>query len=88
MKVKIVTLARKIIVLIVGSIVLVVGIILIPLPGPGILVSMFALFILSTEFDWADKHFQRAKAKTRKIYEDSKERADSIANKSDSENPS
>ena len=61
--------ARKLIVSTVGFGVLALGIILIPLPGPGILVSILGLIILSWEFTWAERHLDRAKTAHRKIIE-------------------
>lgn len=74
---------RKVIIGLVGFPLLAVGIVLIPLPGPGVIVSLLAFFILSLEFDWAEKYFQEAKSIIRKIYEKSKERADKISGEKD-----
>ncbi|MBI2588801.1 hypothetical protein HYW35_01125 [Candidatus Saccharibacteria bacterium] len=52
---------RKIIIAFLGLPVLIIGLILIPLPGPGVLVTAGGLFILSLEFKWADRHLQRFK---------------------------
>lgn len=71
---------RRFIVSIVGFPLLAAGIILIPIPGPGLLLSFLALFILSFEFDWASKGFQKTKSEFRKIYIKAKERADKIEN--------
>ena len=71
---------RKIIVGIIGFPLLAVGIVLIPLPGPGVLVSLLAFFILSLEFDWAERYFQQAKSILKKIYDEAKEKADRIEN--------
>jgi uncharacterized protein (TIGR02611 family) len=64
--------ARKIGVALVGFPLLVVGIILIPLPGPGLLVCAAALFILALEFEWAEKHLKYVKDKLKYIIEKSK----------------
>lgn len=40
---------------VVGSVLLVVGLITIPLPGPGWLTVIAALFVLATEFTWAER---------------------------------
>ncbi|MDB5176254.1 MAG: hypothetical protein JWM81_1112 [Candidatus Saccharibacteria bacterium] len=69
---------RKIAALVIGIPLLIVGIILIPAPGPGLLVCFLALFILSREFSWANTQFQKIKVKIQKIYTDSKQRADRI----------
>jgi uncharacterized protein (TIGR02611 family) len=59
--------ARKVGVFILGVSVFILGIILIPLPGPGILVCMLGLFILSWEFAWAARHLDRAKTAHKKL---------------------
>lgn len=71
---------RKILVAAIGFPLLAVGLILIPLPGPGVLISLAAFFVLSLEFDWAAKHFESAKGVIKKIYQDAKARADRIEN--------
>lgn len=55
--------AYRVIVGVIGATVIAVGIVLLPLPGPGWLVIFAGLFILSTEFLWAQRllHFARAK---------------------------
>jgi uncharacterized protein (TIGR02611 family) len=40
---------------IVGAVILVVGVIAIPLPGPGWLIVITGLFVLATEFTWAER---------------------------------
>ena len=67
---------RKIIALILGVPVLIVGLILIPLPGPGILISLLGLIILAQEFDWAEKHVERGKAELKKVVDKNKRRLD------------
>lgn len=74
---------RKLVSLAIGIPILIIGIILIPLPGPGLLLCFLGLFILSREFDWAHKQFKKAEAAIKKIYNESKARADRIANKQD-----
>ena len=71
---KTVSLVRKIVILIVGIPLFILGLILIPLPGPGLLVCFAALFILSLEFDWAKVHMENAKNKIKKIAETAKNR--------------
>lgn len=46
---------RRIAVTVAGSIVLFAGILLIFLPGPGIIVILLGLGILSLEFEWANR---------------------------------
>lgn len=53
--------ARKVAVLIVGTIVLVVGLALVVLPGPAFLVIPAGLAILATEFVWARRLLRYAK---------------------------
>jgi uncharacterized protein (TIGR02611 family) len=60
-------LLRKLLVLLIGIPVFVLGIILIPLPGPGLLVCLLALMILSYEFDSAKKYRDKVLKKVRSI---------------------
>lgn len=69
---RIIKLVRKIAVAGFGFIVLAIGLILIPLPGPGILVTLAGLFILSLEFTWAEQHLDRAKKAADKVVEKAK----------------
>jgi hypothetical protein len=61
--------ARKVAVLMVGTIVLIVGVALIVLPGPAFLVIPAGLAILATEFAWARRLLQYAKDRARRILE-------------------
>lgn len=45
--------ARRVFIAIVGTAVFVLGIILVPLPGPGLVVMVLGLAILASEFVWA-----------------------------------
>lgn len=74
-------LLRKLIILIVGLPILTVGIILIPLPGPGLLICFVGLFVLSLEFTFAQKYLDMTKDAFRRIYDEAKERADRIEKK-------
>ena len=69
---RIAKLVRKIVITVNGFVVLAIGLILIPLPGPGILVTLAGLFILSLEFAWAEKHLDRAKNAANKVVEKAK----------------
>lgn len=69
---------RKILVGAVGFPLLLIGLILIPLPGPGVLISLIAFFVLSSEYSWADKGFKEAKEVLGKIYAIAKSRAAKI----------
>lgn len=72
--------ARKIVVSLIGFPLLVLGVILIPVPGPGFLLSFLALLILSLEFDWAHKYLHKAKQEFKKVYDKAKARSDKIEN--------
>ena len=56
--------ATKIVVTIVGTLVILVGVVLSGpgVPGPGFVVIVFGLAILSTEFEWAERLLNRARA--------------------------
>lgn len=58
---------KKVGVSIVGFTILIVGIILIPLPGPGLLVCALGLAILTLEYEWASRHLDRVKDELNKI---------------------
>lgn len=60
----------------IGFPVVILGIILVPLPGPGLLVMFAGLFILSTEFEWAHKYVHLIHVKLAKIYHDAKAKAE------------
>lgn len=45
---------RRILILLIGSTVVIFGVLLLVLPGPGILVIIVGLAILATEFAWAE----------------------------------
>lgn len=68
-------LIRKIVVGIIGFPLLLVGLILVPLPGPRVLVSLVGFFILSFEFDWASKGLRKATGIVSSIYKSAKESA-------------
>ncbi|MFK7919377.1 MAG: PGPGW domain-containing protein [Ilumatobacter sp.] len=56
--------ARKVAILIVGVTVVLAGVALLALPGPGMLVIIVGLLILSTEFEWAQRWLDYAVEKT------------------------
>ncbi len=70
--------ARKLIVSLIGIPLFILGIVLIPIPGPGLLLSFLALLLLSVEFEWAAKKLEIVKKEFKKIYQAAKERADKI----------
>jgi len=55
----------RVTVAVVGLTIILIGIVLLPLPGPGWLVIFFGLFVLSTEFEWADRLLVFARDKVR-----------------------
>jgi uncharacterized protein (TIGR02611 family) len=63
---------KKLAISIVGFTVLAIGIILIPLPGPGLLVCALGLAILTLEYEWANNHLAKVKTELNKIIERSK----------------
>lgn len=65
---------RKFVAALIGIPLIILGIILIPLPGPGLLVSFAGLFVLSLEFDWVKPHMERVKREMKKIVDKAKER--------------
>lgn len=72
---------RKIIVALIGFPLLALGIILIPLPGPGLLTCLAALLILSLEFDWVAPYLDKGKAQLRKITAEAKAKKEAIDKK-------
>jgi uncharacterized protein (TIGR02611 family) len=54
---------RRILVLVIGSTVLMAGVLMLVLPGPGILVIIVGLAILAIEFAWAEALLIRARAR-------------------------
>lgn len=78
---RLVTLLKKIVAAAIGVPLLVLGLILIPLPGPGLLTTFIALFILSLAFERPKKHLESSKAMLRKMYDEAKKRADAIEQK-------
>lgn len=55
--------AKRIAVFVVGAGVALAGVVMLVLPGPGILVIFAGLAILATEFVWAERALDAAKAK-------------------------
>ena len=56
-------LSYRVVVGLVGVTIIVLGIVLLPLPGPGWLIIFAGLFVLSTEFAWADRLLDFARRK-------------------------
>lgn len=44
-----------------GWVLLVVGIIMLPAPGPGSMVLLLAMAVLSTQYDWAERRLEQVK---------------------------
>jgi uncharacterized protein (TIGR02611 family) len=44
---------RRVVITVVGAVLITLGLLLLVLPGPGILVTILGLVVLSSEFDWA-----------------------------------
>ncbi len=75
---------RKIAALAIGLPIVLLGIILVPLPGPGLLVMLAGLFILSLEFDWAKKHFDSIKDRISQVVTNARSRAEAASKKDNS----
>lgn len=74
-------LLKKCMAVIIGLPVLMVGIILIPVPGPGLLISLLGLMILSSEFETAKPHRDKVMNKLRSIIAAAKAKRDEINEK-------
>lgn len=48
-----------------GALIIIVGILLLPLPGPGWLIIFVGLGVLATEFAWAERLLDYARARVR-----------------------
>ena len=57
---------KKVVVGLLGFVVVILGLILIPLPGPGILICILGFAILASEFNWAQRWLDQAKDKLEK----------------------
>jgi uncharacterized protein (TIGR02611 family) len=73
---------RKVGVALLGFPVVILGVILIPLPGPGILVVILGLLILSLEFEWAKRYLESTKEFQRKAIEKARAKKNQTKNKS------
>ncbi len=56
-------LGRRIVVTVLGVAVLILGIVLLALPGPGVLIIALGFLILSSEYEWARRRFELARDK-------------------------
>ena len=68
---------------IIGLPILVIGIVLIPLPGPGLLVTLLGLFILSFAYDSVKVHLEKYKKELMKTINKAKEKQKDINKKID-----
>lgn len=68
---------------IIGFPILAIGIVLIPLPGPGLLLCFLGLFILSLAFDSAKTQLETYKSKIKEIINKTKEKQERINRKID-----
>lgn len=74
---------KKIISTLIGLPVLMIGIILIPLPGPGVLITILGLFILSFGFETVKKPLDRYLQIIKALYTRQKQRYDEFIDKHD-----
>jgi len=44
-----------------GFLVLAIGVVLMPLPGPGVLIVLVGVLILATQFEWAERRVEQVK---------------------------
>ena len=58
---------RRALILVVGSTVVLLGVLLLVLPGPGILVIIVGLAILATEFAWAEALLAAARRRAARV---------------------
>jgi uncharacterized protein (TIGR02611 family) len=56
--------ARRVVILVVGMTVLLAGVVLLFLPGPGLLVMLAGLAIIAAEFPWARRLLRQLKFRT------------------------
>lgn len=66
--------AKKAGITLLGVALLVVGIILLVLPGPGILVIILGLIVLSWEYEWARRHLDKARRLQQKAADKAKKK--------------
>ncbi len=60
---------RRVVISVAGAVLILIGVAMLVLPGPGLAVIALGLFVLSWEFEWADRHFQRLKHELDKYWE-------------------
>lgn len=74
-------LLKKVVVFTIGIIVIIIGIILLVVPGPGLLTIVLGLLILSSEFKWAEKYTDKMKTKIHDVYEEAKRKHQKFSDK-------
>lgn len=60
---------RRVVVGVVGGVLIVTGIILLAFPGPGMVVALFGVGVLSTEFPWFARLRRRIEALARRLFD-------------------
>lgn len=58
--------AKRVVVFVIGASVLLLGVLLLVLPGPGLLFIFFGLTLLATEFVWARSWLRRLRVTTKR----------------------
>ncbi len=71
---------RKILVTILGVTLLIGGVLLLVLPGPGLVVIILGLVVLSWEYEWAKHHLHRARKAHKKAMAKIRQKRDSSKN--------
>ncbi len=54
--------AKRWTLVVLGWFLLLIGIVALPLPGPGAMIILLAMFVLATQYEWADRRLERVKA--------------------------
>lgn len=72
---------KKIVVFVLGIPLLAVGIVLIPLPGPGLIIMFLALLLLATEIEQVQPFLERRKSELKKLWAEYKRRQKEIDDK-------
>lgn len=63
---------KKAVVFITGFTIIIAGLILLVIPGPGLLTIALGLLILSSEFEWAERHQKNIKKRIQDTYKKAK----------------
>jgi tellurite resistance protein TerC len=58
---------RRVLIAVIGSTLLLAGVLMLVLPGPGILVLLLALGLLATEFAWAESLLVHARIRAERL---------------------